>query len=67
MQHPDILKAERLGSRDKNDGVSVCTVCGRADDGSFFVSSIGQVFCGIRCIELNFKYAAASAAEWRLI
>ncbi len=51
----DILRTERLGSRDKDEETSRCKVCGKYDDGDFFVSATGEIFCSMECRMTKFN------------
>ncbi len=51
ITHPEILRAERLGSRDKELLDCGCTVCGGEDKGDGFVSGMGEFFCSEKCRE----------------
>ncbi len=53
--HPEILKTERLGSRDKGNVRMCCQACGKADSNGFFVGATGKVFCSEECIQNIFR------------
>lgn len=49
ITHWEILRTERFGSRDGEVKLCRCGVCGKEDDGNFFVDDIGEVFCSVKC------------------
>ena len=55
ITHWDILRTERFGSREGDLTVNRCKVCGKEDDGNFFVDDIGEVFCSVKCRLLKMK------------